>query len=503
MKKHMTLRGLLAVGLLLALTGAVQGETVLSGLIGGDLTDPENNGTQDGLNYNAVFASSDEPGFGGGEFSFNSFDNRLGGGGEKWCCNNPAPDGHQLDAKILAGPHVLTHFTVASSNDSPTRDPRVWSIQGSNDGVNWTKIYDRNVTGSSLWGNSRNQVRRFDDGGADFDTPEAYQYFRYDVQTTGTNAHALGEIEYFGNPVPRIEVGGNNTIGLHEQQGTEQNVTLGAVENARYVRVVQRYNNETFQVAELQAFQSADGTGTNVALAGTATAKDSGAGSNPGRANDGNTDGWWSAGTTWHSSSGAGTWLQIELAADTDLQSVHFWGRKDTCCDERQNDFNLIIEDASHTELYNERHTGVGTSSGNNRLIPVGPIAGGEVHAVLDGGLTYVLELDGTMGQDQLTVFNPLPGIFTTHLDLNGATLEIELLPGSGPYITGDTFQLLVADQILGQFDDIILPQGLAFDMSNLYTTGKVTVIPEPMTMLAVGMGIAGLGGYIRKRRRV
>ena len=30
----------------------------------------------------------------------------------------------------------------------------------------------------------------------------------------------------------------------------------------------------------------------------------------------------------------------------------------------------------------------------------------------------------------------------------------------------------------------------------------KVTkVIPEPMTMLAVGLGLAGLGGYIRKRR--
>ena len=27
-------------------------------------------------------------------------------------------------------------------------------------------------------------------------------------------------------------------------------------------------------------------------------------------------------------------------------------------------------------------------------------------------------------------------------------------------------------------------------------------VIPEPMTMLAVGLGISGLGGYIRKRRR-
>ena len=29
-----------------------------------------------------------------------------------------------------------------------------------------------------------------------------------------------------------------------------------------------------------------------------------------------------------------------------------------------------------------------------------------------------------------------------------------------------------------------------------------MTTVPEPMTMLAVGMGIAGLGGYVRKRRR-
>ena len=31
---------------------------------------------------------------------------------------------------------------------------------------------------------------------------------------------------------------------------------------------------------------------------------------------------------------------------------------------------------------------------------------------------------------------------------------------------------------------------------------GTTPAIPEPMTMLAVGMGITGLGGYIRKRRR-
>ena len=31
---------------------------------------------------------------------------------------------------------------------------------------------------------------------------------------------------------------------------------------------------------------------------------------------------------------------------------------------------------------------------------------------------------------------------------------------------------------------------------------GASAPIPEPMTMLAVGLSVAGLGGYVRKRRR-
>ena len=50
-------------------------------LIGGDLTDPNNNGSPDAnVGYDAIFASDNEPGFGGGEFSFNVFDNQVGGG---------------------------------------------------------------------------------------------------------------------------------------------------------------------------------------------------------------------------------------------------------------------------------------------------------------------------------------------------------------------------------------------------------------------------------------
>src|SRR5687767_15102539 len=54
---------------------------------GSDLTDPDNNGDPDAdVNYNAIFSGNEEPAFGGGEFAFNVFDNRVGGGNDKWCC---------------------------------------------------------------------------------------------------------------------------------------------------------------------------------------------------------------------------------------------------------------------------------------------------------------------------------------------------------------------------------------------------------------------------------
>ena len=65
-------------------------------LLGGDLTDPEDDGNpEEDKKYNAEFTANDEPGFGGGEFSFNVFDNILGPNNDKWCCGKEGgiPDG--------------------------------------------------------------------------------------------------------------------------------------------------------------------------------------------------------------------------------------------------------------------------------------------------------------------------------------------------------------------------------------------------------------------------
>jgi F5/8 type C domain len=181
--------------------------TGTASLKGSDLTDPDNNGDPEAnTNYNATFVSSEEPGFGGGEFAFNVFDNQVGGGNAKWCCgdqNNFPVNPISIDA-TLGAPQVLTHFTLTSGNDTPTRDPRVWQIQGSNDGTNFTPIYTRNDPAAAVW-TARDQVIRFDGGGVDFATPIAYTTFRFITTETGATTGArfqLNEIEYFTGVIP-------------------------------------------------------------------------------------------------------------------------------------------------------------------------------------------------------------------------------------------------------------------------------------------------------------
>lgn len=185
----------------LLITSAAQAVVVrgtgTSALIGGDLTDPENNGQPDtNVGYNAIFRSSVEPGFGGGEFAFNVFDNRVGGGNDKWCCD--------LNVWVEADfgkKYTLTKFTAASANDVPGRDSDQWKILGSNDGVNYTTIFSYNNDGVSPWA-QRLQVNEYDVG-VDFAAPAAYSIFRYQsTSVVSAPNHQLAELEFFGNAVP-------------------------------------------------------------------------------------------------------------------------------------------------------------------------------------------------------------------------------------------------------------------------------------------------------------
>ncbi len=244
-----TWRGLRTHALLLAATagclttGTVKAYELIGvgtgALIGNDLTDLANDGdpeVNDG--YDATFDANDEPDFGGGESAFNVFDNILGPGNDKWCCGPGGgipEDGLWVSAK-LAGPHVLTSFTVSSANDVPDRDPTEWAVQGSNDGVNYTDIF-KYEAGDSVWGDTRFQVAHFI-GGVDFPKQtQAYNEFRFVTYNTASNPNGayyqVGEIEFLGRPganadgTPAAFVGGVGRIGDKVLNGTRTNEVYG------------------------------------------------------------------------------------------------------------------------------------------------------------------------------------------------------------------------------------------------------------------------------------
>ena len=173
-------------------------------LLGGDLTDPEDDGDPEkDKKYNAKFTSNDEPGFGGGEFAFNVFDNILGPSNDKWCCGKAGiekGEGMWITAEFDKQ-YALTHFTVSSANDAPERDPLVWEVQGSNDGKKFTTIYAHDDK-ESLWG-QRFQVFRFDAGKDYKKQTVGYKFFRHITFETPSWPNGpyfqIGEIEFFGD----------------------------------------------------------------------------------------------------------------------------------------------------------------------------------------------------------------------------------------------------------------------------------------------------------------
>lgn len=172
-------------------------------LLGGDLTDPGNDINDSrtyGQNFDWIDAgASSEPWFtpaDGLEAAFDAFDNKVGGGEAKWCCD-AAPQNVWVRFDRA---YQLTHFTIASGNDVEGRDPTVWYIEGSNDGISWTPIFTYNNPGVTPF-TARQQVLLYE-AAVDFQPPGFYSYFRYRVaQTNGASMHQIGELELFGTPL--------------------------------------------------------------------------------------------------------------------------------------------------------------------------------------------------------------------------------------------------------------------------------------------------------------
>jgi glucose/arabinose dehydrogenase/type 1 glutamine amidotransferase len=101
----------------------------------------------------------------------------------------------------LEKPAALAHYALTSANDSPGRDPKNWTLQGSQDGKNWTDLDKR--TGETF-------PQRFQTKEYKFSNSTAYLYYRLDITAnSGEPLTQLAELRLFGptaGPPPESQV---------------------------------------------------------------------------------------------------------------------------------------------------------------------------------------------------------------------------------------------------------------------------------------------------------
>ena len=86
--------------------------------------------------------------------------------------------------------YAIKKYTITSANDNEQRDPLNWTLEGSNDGSNWTEVDARTTEDFS----SRGLRREFDCS----DNDTAYSYYRLDMANNSGDVLQLAEIELFG-----------------------------------------------------------------------------------------------------------------------------------------------------------------------------------------------------------------------------------------------------------------------------------------------------------------
>jgi len=238
--------------------------TGTSALIGGDLTDPENNGVDgSNTNWNWTSIQASVENYWSSEGAYNVFDNKVGSNDAKWCCAG-APEWIYVQ---FSQAYVLTHFTITSGNDVWGRDPDIWRIQGSNNGTEWTDIFVYNNDGVSPFGFTRHQVIRYNGNGDDFATPAAYSYFRYYVNSTIVDgAHQINELEFFGDadstaPTLSSSSPSDNATGIAK----DSNIVLNFSENVD----VESGNITIKKTSDDSTVETIDVTGAQVTGTGT------------------------------------------------------------------------------------------------------------------------------------------------------------------------------------------------------------------------------------------
>jgi T5SS/PEP-CTERM-associated repeat protein len=168
------------------------------------------------------------------------------------------------------------------------------------------------------------------------------------------------------------------------------------------------------------------------------------------------------------------------------------------------NNGNVYIESGSTAVFYDDV-SGSGSFTGTGTTMFLGSLSPGSSPGIMSFEGNVAL---GSAAVLEIELAGTLPGDYDV-IDVAGdltlaGILDVVLIDSFEPDF-GDTFDILDFNpaNLFGTFDTINLPElsgTLAWDALPLYTTGEISVVPEPATIGLLGLGSLAL---LRKRRRV
>src|SRR5215218_7338046 len=143
---------------------------------------PDRSGIPGNITDTVVAVQASDENTGGGEVKENAVD---GSPDSKWLTFHPTG---WLSVE-LAEPVAVTTYALTSANDAPERDPRDWTLQGSDDGSSWTTIDAQ--TGQSF--SERFQTKQYE---IDPGKVAGYRFYKLDITANGSgNIIQLAELQ--------------------------------------------------------------------------------------------------------------------------------------------------------------------------------------------------------------------------------------------------------------------------------------------------------------------
>ncbi|OCT12942.1 hypothetical protein A8709_21715 [Paenibacillus pectinilyticus] len=104
---------------------------------------------------------------------------------------------------------VVNKYDITSANDVPARDPKNWTLKGSNDGTNWTTLDTR----SNETFASRLQVKTYT-----FTNSTPYTYYRLDVSANSGDANLqIAEITFYASTSTPTNVALSKTVTASDE----------------------------------------------------------------------------------------------------------------------------------------------------------------------------------------------------------------------------------------------------------------------------------------------